>query len=480
MSSPRWYYRLVGSEPGSLLHNASRRRYDLIICRENETRGFAIFRDLIEFAKYTFGGDRERRERRRESRRSRTVLPEDRHFYEVIESDTPQKPYFDCECVRKEDGPIDGEFSMTREEGDQAILKLIDCILLVHTEIKREDVVVCSSHGAEKLSYHVIVSRWSVENNFENRAFFKRVMNLYPKELHPLIDAGMYKANQQLRVYGCRKFNSERVKALSPISPWQGGEIVPRLQATLITHVSSCRSIPSTRRVQPKVDFVESNLTSDEVERVLASSTRSPPPVKVTPVVGLEEARQRFIQARERMKTSYNEADSRALTEYTSIYNDYMAKERESKSSSRQVSNTDDFKIRRASNGLVVLDRTSASFCEVCQRVHTSENSFLRVTGPNRDVYRVCWRDTSKKGIFLHSLGPLEASPERVSSSGTPSMGEKTRNVPSRREKIEHVEEGVPTKGELIMLKLKGVRAKVQPKGNLPKMKRSKVKRTWS
>ena len=59
-------------------------------------------------------------------------------------------------------------------------------------------------------------------------------------------------------------------------------------------------------------------------------------------------------------------------------------------------------------NLLIVLRRLNPTYCEICERIHESENPFLTVVGDFRNVTFYCRRNEikeKKEGINIGSLG---------------------------------------------------------------------------
>lgn len=265
----KWFHYLKGSErpdgvkKRALLDVVEPEMKTLIVCQEVNIRYFAKFTTYLDYARYV----------------KKEVRDVNHCFYELIFGDLPQKPYFDCECLRKRsDGialeealKLEGvpllnatvgdtshasgkhELELTEEEADAAILTLIKCIQKVCPCIRDEDIFVFASHGPNKLSYHVIVDNWCFPNANENRAFHDKVMEIYPERYRGLVDHSMYKSIQQLRTYLSHKFQSERTKRLSKLSTWvpilphtdDDHAFIQILGGSLVSNASYCKLLPS-------------------------------------------------------------------------------------------------------------------------------------------------------------------------------------------------------------------------------------------
>lgn len=191
---------------------------------------------------------------------------EDRCFHEVIFGFRRQKLKFDIDApaeaiealVIEEPITPTAPPAPTDDELDPAILELLSSIelppqpadtkakyildnivraikdaFLVTYQIDLDEVIVCESCGADKLSYHVIIDGYVVSDNHQAREFTKRVRDYVPNSLVKLLDTGVNKSLQNFRLLGCHKEGSTRVKTST--APFA---------ATLISNAAGCRLLP--------------------------------------------------------------------------------------------------------------------------------------------------------------------------------------------------------------------------------------------
>jgi hypothetical protein len=102
---------------------------------------------------------------------SMKLSPHERCFYEIILGEGSQKPHFD----------IDIDTSKEYIAGEIIKDDLIDNIIRLLQERKVNltvnDILLFTSHGADKQSYHVIVNNYCHANNIEARAFYDALMD---------------------------------------------------------------------------------------------------------------------------------------------------------------------------------------------------------------------------------------------------------------------------------------------------------------
>ena len=215
-----WFSSLKPSDENkrSLLDHVVLDQNSFIVCQQLEHRYFTMFNTYIDFGKYMY----------------KKVSESHRCFYEVIMGESIQKPYFDLDVKI---GPFSTDKMLTVNDSDQLVSQLIQSILTQVPMITIDDIINCSSHSSQKRSHHIIVNNWCVLNHKENRAFCDKVIEKIDPRLSIFIDSAVYKSVQQLRILGCHKFGSDRVKVLVTKS------VTPMvdLASTIITNTSCCK-----------------------------------------------------------------------------------------------------------------------------------------------------------------------------------------------------------------------------------------------
>lgn len=147
-----------------------------------------------------------------------TEIPlEERNFYEVIRP-LPQKPRFDL------DGDL-GNFNDYDDmvlSTDNALQLLLLCIEQVFKDYNvpynpSKDLFVFPSNGVTKRSYHVVIDNWAHSDNKEAEAFYHVVVDQMKSigyNNNVIVDPKVYNSNQQFRLLGSQKRDSNRPKVL--------------------------------------------------------------------------------------------------------------------------------------------------------------------------------------------------------------------------------------------------------------------------
>ena len=322
-----WYRTLLAEKSGLL---SKIKLGSLLVSAQVDTRYFADFEDAEEILDYT-----------------RTVLPKNKCFYEIILGDQKQKPYFDID--------VDD----ITKDGDKIIEELINAIVAV-LEPKmglslEENVLIFTSHGKSKWSYHVILDGIYFDNNHVNKEFMAQVISKM-KHSSEYVDTSMYSSKQQFRIVGSRKYGSERVK-------------IPKINFSV-----GGVSYKSKMFDMSDLEILESSLVT-----FIESSFLLP-----------------FGDGRKPMRPFNNALDNNF--DEAKVFN--LAIEVLEKYSQ---SNVDAFDFSRSDGSMITLKRVKASYCPLCLREHQNENPFITVS-PNGCVYFYCRRKVSVKTGGLLSL----------------------------------------------------------------------------
>ena len=299
-------------------------------------------------------------------------LPQhERCFYEIILGESTQKPHFDLDINSTEvdgeavkDSLIDGVITVLKDKGIELVLST--------------DILVYTSHGKEKQSYHVIVNNHCHANNIEAKAFYYKVIEHIKPEFVQWIDKAVYSPTQQFRIVGSQKINSTRVKVFQnewlyndqtikfiyPEPPEDPNhEFVMQLEASIIGYTGNCRFLPP---FEPKPDQIKHYTETDDITTTEANEAIN--------LIGLAG--------------NISITDSRFPYKFLGI------------------------------NGpIVMLKRTRPSRCKLCCRVHEHENPYLLVVGDEKSVYFFCRRASQDKKLYLGKLNPNSDSPKALNTS---------------------------------------------------------------
>ena len=278
-----------------------------------------------------------------------------------------------------------GASALSLEEADEAVCALTGIIRRLITPDptpqrpdSRGQVLVFTSHSDKKLSYHIIVDEWCFADSKESRYFHDEVVKRLPEKWRDIVDHGMYKSLQQLRITGCHKWQDWRTKALNPglsfkIAGSQGWippeppldsnhEYLLLLGCSLVTNTSDCHLLPSfapperPRRTYTKDVITEMELDATSVDLAIELCARMGQLTPTDP---------NFPYRLDRCLDS------------------------------------------RDGTALILLKRLRPSWCRVCQRIHENQHPYLLVAGRERDVYLDCRRNFENQKLYLGKLGAV-------------------------------------------------------------------------
>lgn len=349
-SKQRWYYRLKqksANDRGALLAHYTEK--DLIkkflVSYENKgTRMFSLFENFLDFYNY--------QEKQELSKRC---------YYELIVGDGPQKPHFDIDVKLSENPDFDNQRLI--DELTSAIIEVFNDLNL---PININNITYYSSHGVDKMSYHVIIDKWYQFNNRESKEFYSLVTAKMSEEYSKLVDPAVYSKLQQFRILGNHKAGSDRIKIIEREWYYYDDLIEYNNEApeeslqdrfdfarSLVTNIADCQGIPSL--ISNDKSTGVTNLDKHDLSR--------------------DDARKAIEMIAERANISISSVSF-------------------------------PYRIRSIEGNMVVLNRVRASICPICDRRHDNENPFLTIVGEQRKVYFNCRRDRAKRKLLIGELGP--------------------------------------------------------------------------
>lgn len=335
-----WVYRLKGGEkgPGLLdLLDDEAKVSALIVCFVNsqDIRHYTKFDTFLECIQVMM-----------------KIEQDIRCFHEVVLEHRNQKMRFDIDIKKTPD--------VTETEVKQFMDDLIDATIRVYGEIgyqivPEKHILLFSSHGPQKWSYHIIVDGFYCENCQEASALFKKITEKMPNQerVKDWLDASIYNANHSLRILSSVK--NGRKKILEKVWKFRDQEV----------HFEYSQK-PRNEKHQIVLEF----------ERSFISLTENCFPIPML-------VKKNFYNNESEVMD--DQVSDYAFRLFKSIYGDVFTH------------------VKTVSN-FVLLQRVKESGCPICNRVHESENAFLVVkTHPKEngmtrhEVFFYCRRTSGNK-----------------------------------------------------------------------------------
>lgn len=366
-------------------------RYQTITV-DKEVRLYSVFQSYPEYHRY-----------------QQRFAPERRTFFEIILGEYPQKPHFDLDVKLDDLRQQQPEFTeeMVIAAGENAKDTLIEKIIEVFQEkgvalSLDHDVLVYTSHGSNKRSYHIVVTNYCHCNNQEAKALYTEVCKRIPPGINQWIDHAVYSPRQQFRILGCQKLASGRPKTFlktwtfrdrtinhryleQPDDP--DHESLIQLEESLVSQTSSCTILPLIDIPALRPVMAHSNQLEDDLDIEVARSAMD----LAIDVSGIEN------------------------------------------------SSSFPYRLTGVKGNLMILKRLRPSMCQICRRRHDHENPFMVVGAPNesgeRPVFFHCRRAGGQGlhiGIIKDPNGHSTSSPTGVTGTAAPkSIEEAFTNYPS-------------------------------------------------
>lgn len=322
-----WYRTLLAEKNGLLSKNPLG---SLLVSAQTKTRLFADFKSPEEFLKYSSG-----------------KTPPERCFYEIILGGGKQKPYFDIDM--KNESGVDGEKVI------ENLVKAIAVVLEPKMGLSfEENILIFTSHGPKKWSYHVVLDCICFKDNQTNKGFKNKVV-AEMKEYSEHVDSSVYSSKQQFRILGSRKFGSERVK-------------IPKLNFTISgeTYISKMNGMS-------ELEILKSSLVTYTDDTVLLPFSY----------------RNKFVFAPKIGEIDFDEGDAYFVAM------DFLENCCESNIGAFEFSSRDENKI--------AFKRLKPSFCPLCDRVHDNQNPYIMIS-KRGGIYFYCRRKVNERTDKLESL----------------------------------------------------------------------------
>jgi len=244
-----------------------------------QARLFAVFRDVLAFWEYM------------------RSWPADRqNFFEVVPGHRAQKPHFDIDVSATKALHY---LPQTLDEVAHTVLaQVVEGCLAIFAQWQlqpslEEQLLVYSSHGDDKRSFHVVWHGYCHENNLEAEAFYSAVLawiNTHHGDRYvKLVDDAVYSTLQNFRLLGSAKANSNRTKMLHHELSFPQYTVTHRyrdknayqslerqalmdLSESLLTNINDCHMLPRLVVNKPRQSerYYSEDLCENDVQECLA------------------------------------------------------------------------------------------------------------------------------------------------------------------------------------------------------------------
>ncbi len=389
----RWYFYLNRKGERNLLDGERTllsERDAIVASNWTGMKRYTVFSNHIQLYKYLF-----------------LIPDEQRCFFEILLPHMGRKMYFDIDMDKEELIKV-----MKDYEEEQFITTVRRAIKKVIPQIMdKGSILVFTSHSKKKLSYHIVIDGWYVQNFEECRVIFDRVLEHIPDEWEPFFDETVYKKTQQFRMIWNHKYEKDNTK-------------------TLNEELSYNFKIPDRYSSDKGKDLY--TLYSSLVGKT----------DKCDVLMGFEVEKKVFVP----VEGAASEDD---LGEVMALFG---------KDSQYKKGVFDKISVVEEAGNLIIPLKSHGPYeCEICDRVHEAENPYLIVKGEEREIYFDCRRSGSlvadvPKRKFIGKLGKVEGTEEQQLSptdaeGGGGDMIEENKITPPKYEyPVEKVPSGFDVK----------------------------------
>jgi len=314
-----------------------------------------------------------------------------RSMFEVIPGDRPHKPHFDID--------IDMTNNVNVNEIMSDVIDAI-CDTMKNNGIvldTNNDILIYTSSGSEKASYHIIINNWKHNNNKDAKNLAKQVRSNFPEHIADYIDKSVYSSKQQFRLLHCSKLRTQRVKI--PVPEWKTSKYhikYPVIQnmydeflASLVSVTIGCKFLPLF--YDPSLAIV----TTTDGRIIQHDDTHE-------------------VTEENRVNLKKVDIDKCMISLYSKMEDILGCAKNRS-----DIWNT--FNVRSREGGMISLTKRRSYFCPICTRKHENENPYITVNN-NGSVRYHCRR--AETSLYLTSIvgQQPEEEIEEVESNITPQM----------------------------------------------------------
>lgn len=398
----RWYFRLVQAKRGEYRraralmddYNLNEIAHHMVVCFTpdyipgsnrpfknkdgNPIRIYAFFDSYLEFYEYM-----------------QKFNPIERAFYEIIFGELPQKPHFDIDIgINDLNSIYPGEdIDTVAETLREAVI--MGCITVLSENLvmldMQRDILLYSSHGEDKRSYHLVINNKCHDGNKEAKAFYDAVMSkiriITQGKYLEFVDKSVYSPRQQFRMVGCQKQGSNRPKVFYEQFWYQGEQY---------THIYNEDVTDLTMK---KLTIIYESMISFTSGCVFLPSLVPPKPINQNYLGELPDLDGNIV---EHCLNMLREKMASCSFTITDRYGHDII-----------IRPTCPFGIKEVCGHLILLKRNAPSHCPICRKSepHEHENPYLFIVGGK--VYWDCRRspDDAKKffvGYLAMSIDELQ------------------------------------------------------------------------
>lgn len=317
-----WYYYLNNKSEKSLCREKKILSKHIVVCSATECKKFAVFDGPNDLYQHVINEN-----------------VETRCFFECIFSNQARKPYFD----------IDIPLPDKHLEASELIKEMKN---VIRKKLPESKIIVYSSHTSSKISYHLLVANYYLQNHLEAKIFADDIIKEISNPFSKYIDSCVYKSIQQFRLLGSHKYKKNNMKKIDPLSDdydipesFINNVDLYNFRLSLLTLVDSCDMIKETVK-QEKNILSQGNSSEDDIPKAI-----------------------------ENVKNIY------PSLEYVSY----------------EINN---------GNILLTFSNKNGYKCKICNRIHDQENPYVIIKGQFREVFFDCRRkDEATERQLICTLG---------------------------------------------------------------------------
>lgn len=235
--------------------------------------------------------------------------------------------------------------------------------------IPEKHIVLCTSHGAEKMSGHLLVNDFFHTSHLEAEAFNVLVLQHVPAQYHQWIDRAVYSSFQNFRIVGNNKYGSERKKELvAEFKIFSHMKLTPTpdIIEEIETQKLNTKELITVKRNQ-ETELIHPTIHAFEICLLRPFTTNSLPSF-IEAATEFDVTLKRRVIAKEMNMWENEPADTEMVNKVIALMKEKL-----------NLQDKFPFKVSNAYATMISFIRLAPTYCPTCNKTHEKENPVVYI-----------------------------------------------------------------------------------------------------
>ena len=337
--------------------------------------------------------------------------------YEVVRGDSPHRMFID----------IDDKLEEGNEYSRMELIKYINPYLRSISSVMRDyvsrrnmdhfDMYVYNSSHLNKISFHIIVGI-EMPNVKVSKDIIRKIIKLHGKPCK--IDSDIYNRNRSFRTIYSKKINNPDERIKRPFMAYR--YTIKSRRLSLLNPTDEEYIIKSVIQLIPEEERADYKKPIKKSQKIVKKKTSVEKVVEHNDIIkGTPDIIDKPLQINKLIDSKYirnplilydvDVGTTNILTLRNRIDNDDASVKEYIDSNSEKIyksycdfarnNNMDVMTIRSINDSMIILNRTSSSYCVCCATEHDSDNAYIKIfNGDKLRIYYNCYRGGQRRQIY--------------------------------------------------------------------------------